>query len=68
MAQDYAKVLRGLEPGFDVIGRSAASADKFEVISNVEVRQGGLSAVLAGHWSPEQAIPLQDCTHRQKRC
>lgn len=57
MAQDYAKVLlHGLERDFEVIGRSAVSADKFEMVTGIKVRQGGLSAALAESSTPEQAI------------
>ena len=56
MAPDYAKVLQGLEQNFEVIGRGAASAEKFETVTGVKVRQGGLSAALTGSRAPEQAI------------
>lgn len=56
MAQDYAKVLQGLKRDFEVIGRNAASAEKFETVTGVRVRQGGLSAALADSMAPEQAI------------
>ena len=56
MAQDYTKVLQGLARDFEVIGRSTASADKFEEVTDVKVRQGGLSAALSDSRSPEQAI------------
>lgn len=56
MAQDYAKVLQGLKRNFEVIGRNAASAEKFETVAGVKVRQGGLSTALADSRAPEQAI------------
>ncbi len=56
MAQDYAKVLQSLRLDFEVVGRNAASAEKFELITGVKVRQGGLSAVLADSGAPELAI------------
>lgn len=56
MAQDYAKVLQKLGRDFDVIGRSTASADQFELASSHAVKQGGLSQALAVCAAPEQAI------------
>ena len=56
MAQDYAKVLQGLGQNFAVIGRSAASAEKFELATGHSVRLGGLSAALAASGAPELAI------------
>jgi predicted dehydrogenase len=56
MAQDYARVLQGLTQNFEVIGRSASSADRFEEVTDVKVRQGGLSAALADTRAPQQAI------------
>lgn len=56
MAQDYAKVLQNLGQDFEVIGRGAVSAEKFEFVSGHLVRQGGLSSTLATSGAPEQAI------------
>ena len=56
MAQDYAKVLHGLGQNFEVIGRNAASAEKFELAIGHSVRPGGLSAALAASVAPELAI------------
>lgn len=56
MAQDYAKVLRGLGQDFEVIGRGPESAKSFESVVEVPVRQGGLRGALATLGAPEQAI------------
>lgn len=56
MAQDYAKVLQSLGHDFEVIGRSVASAVKFELSTGRSVRQGGLSKALATFGAPDQAI------------
>jgi predicted dehydrogenase len=56
MAQDYAKVLKSLGQDFEVIGRSPASADKFESATGRPVLRGGLSGSLVASAAPEQAI------------
>jgi len=56
MAQDYARVLQSLDHDFEVIGRNAASAEKFASVTGHPVRQGGLSSALADSDAPEQAI------------
>ena len=56
MAQDYAKVLNGLGQDFEVIGRRASSADRFESATGRIVRQGGLQNALERSGAPEQAI------------
>lgn len=56
MAQDYAKVLKSLGRDFEAIGRSSASADRFESATGHPVRRGGLSGALAASAAPEQAI------------
>jgi predicted dehydrogenase len=56
MAQDYAKVLQDLRQDFVVIGRGAASAAQFELVSGHSVTLGGISQALAGSAAPEQAI------------
>ena len=56
MAQDYAKVLQNLGQDFEVIGRGAVSAEKFELATGHLVRQGGLSSALATSGAPEQTI------------
>lgn len=56
MAQDYARVLHGLGLPFDVIGRGAVSADKFEKATGKSVRIGGLTHALNAGKTPEKAI------------
>ena len=56
MAQAYAKVLQDLDHNFDVIGRNAASAAKFELATGHSVQQDGLNAALAISDAPENAI------------
>ena len=56
MAQDYAKVLNALDHEYLVVGRSAASAGKFESATGRPVRQGGLSETLRVLAAPERAI------------
>ena len=63
MAQDHARVLRGLDQNFEVIGRNATSAEKFESATGHPVRQGGLSDALAGSAAPEQAIVAVGVEH-----
>lgn len=46
MAQDYAKVLLGLDVEMIVIGRGEASASRFKVETGVSVVQGGLEGYL----------------------
>lgn len=63
MAQDYAKVLQNIGYDFKVIGRNAASAEKFESATGHAVRQGGLSNALAALGTPEQAIVAVGVEH-----
>ena len=56
MAQDYARVLQGLHLPFEVIGRGADSADKFEKDTGKQVRIGGLADALRADKAPEKAI------------
>jgi predicted dehydrogenase len=56
MAQDYARVLQGLHLPFEVIGRGADSADKFEEATGKQVRTGGLADALNAVKAPEKAI------------
>lgn len=63
MAQDYARVLVGLGEDFEVIGRSATSAAKFELDTGRPVRRGGLSAALAVHGAPDHAIVAVGVEH-----
>lgn len=63
MAQEYAKVLNGLGQDFEVIGRSATSAAKFEMATGHAVRQGGLSAALATLPAPDEAIVAVGVEH-----
>lgn len=56
MAQDYAKVLQGLGQEFEVIGRGATSAKKFESVTGHPVRREGLNDALRVSGAPEQAI------------
>lgn len=46
MAQDYAKVLKGLDKGFVVIGRGVSSANEFEKLTDIKVIQGGIESFL----------------------
>jgi predicted dehydrogenase len=63
MAQDYAKVLSGIGQSFEVIGRNATSAEKFESATGHPVRQGGLSNALKASSAPEQAIVAVSVEH-----
>ena len=56
MAHAYAKVLQDLDQNFEVIGRNATSAAKFELATGHSVQQGGLNAALAISDAPESAI------------
>jgi predicted dehydrogenase len=56
MAQDYARVLQGLHLTFEVIGRGADSAVKFEQATGKQVRPGGLANALIADNVPEKAI------------
>jgi predicted dehydrogenase len=56
MAQHYTKVLSGLGQCYEVIGRSALSAARFEAATGCVVRHGGLQATLEISAAPEQAI------------
>lgn len=63
MAQDYAKVLSDIGQSFEVIGRNAPSAEKFESATGHPVHQGGLSNALKGSSAPEQAIVAVSVEH-----
>ena len=56
MAQDYAKVLNKLGLEYSVIGRAAASAERFETAIGHPVRQGGLGGALRTIGAPQQVI------------
>lgn len=56
MAQDYAKVLQGLDLSFKVIGRGSDSAVKFEEATGKSVRIGGLADAIRAGRAPEKAI------------
>jgi len=56
MAQDYARVLQGLDLPFEVIGRGVESADKFKKATGRSVRTGGLTDAINGINPPEKAI------------
>jgi predicted dehydrogenase len=56
MAKDYALVLNGLGKDYEVIGRNADSAKKFELEVGKPVRQGGVKNALNALGAPEQAI------------
>jgi len=56
MAQDYAKVLKGLDLSFEVIGRGLDSAAEFEKATGKQVRTGGLADALLADKLPEKAI------------
>ena len=56
MAQDYAKVLSHLGQEYLVVGRNAASAERFAEVTGVAVRQGGVTSALKECCAPEQAI------------
>ena len=57
MAVDYAKVLRALNASTTVIGRGAASAEKFSTATGLDVIAGGLTAYLATRpAAPQHAI------------
>jgi len=56
MAQDYARILQGLDLPFEVIGRGADSADKFEKATGSRARIGGVSDALRADKAPEKAI------------
>lgn len=63
MAQDYAKVLTGIGQKFEVIGRNAASAEKFESVTGHAVRQGGLKGALMAIGAPDQAVVAVGVEH-----
>ena len=56
MAQEYCKVLLGLNTKFDVIGRGYESAKRFESVTGKKVLIGGLKEVLKIHSAPFTAI------------
>jgi len=56
MAQDYARVLQGIDLPFEVIGRGADSAVEFEKVTGKQVRTGGLADALNAGKAPEKAI------------
>jgi predicted dehydrogenase len=55
-ARAYAKVLNGLQAGFEVIGRGQVSAQAFEEAFACKVRIGGLTQALRESPAPTQAI------------
>ncbi len=63
MAQDYAKVLHGLGQDFEVIGRSAVSAERFQSVTGHAVREGGLTDALVVSGAPDQAIVVVGVEH-----
>jgi predicted dehydrogenase len=56
MAQDYVRVLQGLNVSFKVIGRGTDSAEKFKKATGYQVLTGGLSSSLIEANAPDQAI------------
>lgn len=56
MAQDYAQVLQSIDLPFEVLGRGAVSADKFEKAIGKSVRTGRLANALIAGKIPEKAI------------
>ena len=56
MARAYAKVLKGQNRAFHVVGRGAQSAAAFAEATGIEVITGGLKAKLDGGETPEAAI------------
>ena len=56
MSQEYAKVLRGLNKDFIVIGRGEDSAKKFEENTNCHVIRGGVDTALEKYPLPSSAI------------
>lgn len=56
MAQEYARVLKGLGREFQVIGRSQNSASEFERATGQTARVGGFAQAMEGYGSPETAI------------
>lgn len=63
MAQDYTKVLQSLEQEFEVVGRGKNSAKRFESITGLSVRRGGLTASLVSTDVPELAIVAVGVEH-----
>ncbi len=63
MAQDYTKVLQSLEQEFEVVGRGKNSAKRFESITGLSVRHGGLTASLVSTDVPELAIVAVGVEH-----
>lgn len=63
MSKDYARVLQGLHQAFEVVGRGADSAEKFEIETGIPVKQGGLESALAGSQVPMQAIVAVGVEH-----
>jgi predicted dehydrogenase len=63
MARDYAFVLQGLHQTFEVVGRSAGSAEKFEAETGLPVKLGGVESALVGSKVPEQAIVAVGVEH-----
>jgi len=56
MAQDYARVLQGLDVSFQVIGRGESSAAAFEKATGHVARVGGLTDALRSEPLPVKAI------------
>ena len=56
MAREYAKVLSAEGHNFEVIGRSEASAARFEALTDIPVRRGGLLPALTESGPPGLAV------------
>ena len=56
MALQYAEVLTAMGRPFEVVGRSEESAARFEALTGIPVRRGGITTALAGSGPPDQAI------------
>jgi predicted dehydrogenase len=66
MARDYALVLQSLDQEFEVVGRGATSAKKFEKDTGLSVRSGGVNSALRNSKSPERAIVAVGVEHLAK--
>lgn len=66
MAVEYAKVLKALGEPFDVVGRGAASAERFSQATGVAVAAGGLEAYLVKNAAPANAIVAVDMDQLKK--
>jgi predicted dehydrogenase len=70
MAIDYAKVLKGMNIDFVVVGNGEQSALNFESATGVEVNRGGLSSFIASgvETIPDSAIVAVDAIHLFDAC